>query len=135
LREHGLGARALEAVTCPVPDSEFRDHDPQDLPAPVRDLVLAAPDALTYQFVVEAEPGLETPLELASPPRARETSRARVYWRADGEAFGEDRSAGGEQVAEWRLRFALPAAVAGASRLRLDVDDRPGLFRVDAIRL
>ena len=57
LHEHGFHARTVLPLYVDVSNTEFRDHQIDALPPAVLRALLAQPDALAYQFLIEALPG------------------------------------------------------------------------------
>lgn len=134
----------LEVIEREVVDSEFHLQFDRMPPAVAR-YFLSMPDALTYQFIVTAEPA-QTNTEAANArwlhTRHEDTQRhalftAQLYWR-DAEGGSEDRKrtahgiVGNERQC---LRFDLSNLPAGIQQLRLDPADRPGFLRLFAMRL
>lgn len=128
----------LDTVERALPESEFRIAFDRLPPAVARHL-LAAPDALTYQFigsarpVAQAAPPLPAPDGTAWPAEALFT--AQLYLgRADG--YDEERKltcTGTIGQARQTLRFALPQGPI--SQLRLDPADRPGFLHLYSLTL
>lgn len=138
LREHGLGALGIETVDYLLHQSEFRDHYLDELQPALREAILAQPDALTYQFVVEAAPGREHAEQVSGSPAPRMTFGLQLYYRRQHEVFDERRSvqAVGEiGVSHQKIQFALPSLAQEPLHLRLDIADRPGFLRIHSIRL
>jgi GT2 family glycosyltransferase/2-polyprenyl-3-methyl-5-hydroxy-6-metoxy-1,4-benzoquinol methylase len=143
LRQVGLVPLDLERVMVDVNRSEFRGRYLDAMTPPLRGALLARPEALTYQFVVEtspAAPGL-TALDDEAPgeevvPELEFSSR--VYWRDETGAYEESASAtaiGRVGHPHQSLTFEIPASAAALSALRLDPADRPGYVRLHGIRL
>ncbi|HEY2743033.1 MAG TPA: class I SAM-dependent methyltransferase [Polyangia bacterium] len=135
-----LTATYLDAVTMPIDQSEFaRDHL-ERLPSSVLRTILAAPDALTYQFLVEAVPIAAAATE---PVRARVDAvtfsfLAQLHWRAADEPFDASRAAtlhGAMGADRQLMRFAIPAAARPPAALRLDPSNRPGYLRLYGMSL
>jgi len=138
LSEHGLGVTAVEVVSRPLHQSEFRDEHVDELPPALATAILTLPDALTYQLVAEAAPGVASAPDVAEAAAAHLTFGVKAYWRAEGEAFGEDRSAvasGEIGRADQTIALPVPALSRTPVELRLDVADRRGFLRVHGIRL
>jgi GT2 family glycosyltransferase/2-polyprenyl-3-methyl-5-hydroxy-6-metoxy-1,4-benzoquinol methylase len=138
LRAHGYSALSISPLRLDVQNTEFRDTALDELPLPVLRAVVALPDSLAYQFIVEASPrtGLDGFLEPAQEP-SHPRFTAQLYWSADG-AYAEARSAKASGiVGEERqtLRFPVPPAVPPPARLRLDVADRPGYLHLHDLRV
>lgn len=122
----------VDTVGMPLDQSEFRDSRVDSLPPAVSRTLLAMPDALTYQFIVE------------TAPVGRER-RAPVVQQADVPAFGFTAQLhhrgnhpfdaqhvttvhGRMGVDRQRLVFAIPPSELQA--LRLDPSNRPGYLRI-----
>ncbi|MFO1233108.1 MAG: methyltransferase domain-containing protein, partial [Paenacidovorax caeni] len=128
----------LDTVERTLPESEFRIAFDRLPPAVARHL-LAAPDALTYQFigsarpVAQAAPPLPAPDGTAWPGEALFT--AQLYLgRADG--YDEERKltcTGTIGQARQTLRFSLPQGPI--SQLRLDPADRPVFLHLHSLTL
>jgi GT2 family glycosyltransferase/2-polyprenyl-3-methyl-5-hydroxy-6-metoxy-1,4-benzoquinol methylase len=136
LRELGLQPLSLDFVRHTLDESEFRDHHLDALPPAVRAAILAIPDALTYQFIVEAATGGPAQPIVAPLERPRAVFGLQLYWRTAREAYSDATSlhASGELgVDPQEVRFQLPKEpLAG---LRFDVADRPGFLRIRSISL
>lgn len=131
LAAHGFAARSVQTVQMLPGQTEFPAATFEALPPAARDAVLDAPDALVYQFIVEAAP--EPAVVSRRPQPAPTTAAVQAFWCGSGETYDPRRSvtAGlvmGRARAEARLR--LPPDVGAASRLRLDLGDNPGFLRV-----
>jgi GT2 family glycosyltransferase/glycosyltransferase involved in cell wall biosynthesis/2-polyprenyl-3-methyl-5-hydroxy-6-metoxy-1,4-benzoquinol methylase len=66
LTECGWRALEIDQVRVPLTQSEFSPAALTDLPPPVRDLLLVAEDAETYQFIVACVPRERLPSELTA---------------------------------------------------------------------
>jgi O-antigen biosynthesis protein len=142
LGRHGWQARRLETIAVELRQSEFEVLAPS-LPAAVLRHLLELPDALSYQFVVEAEPlAAGVP---ADHRRFHVDSRSAVtdhavalYWRSGKGGYGEAR-----KLTQWgalgsdaqTFVFTLPEAAVGIDGLRLDPADRPGFLHLHGLRL
>lgn len=139
LRDLAWVPTAVEAVTVPLSRSEFASCDLSAMAPQVRDWLLHRPDALSYQFVVEAGrspdcvPG--SMLEHDAQRAPEFVFRCQLFWRQATTSYSEAASSvvfarlGGERQT---VRFRLPAE-PGLAALRLDPADRPGfihLFRL-----
>jgi GT2 family glycosyltransferase/2-polyprenyl-3-methyl-5-hydroxy-6-metoxy-1,4-benzoquinol methylase len=138
LRTHGYSALSVSSLRLDVQDSEFRDTGIDELPVPVLRAIVALPDALSYQFLVEAipRPGEDAAAEPAPGP-SEPRFTAQLYWSA-GDAYADGSSAEvsgiiGEE--RQTLRFALPATVPPPVKLRLDPADRPGYLHLHDLRV
>ena len=125
---------AAEAVPLSLTDSEFRLR--LETLAPVlRDELLARPDALCYQWVVEARRS-PAPTPVVLPQGAPEDRfQVRVFWRGDEPDFADGRN----QLAWGALgregQTVAPAFPAGQRALALRLSDRPGFVRLHGVRL
>ena len=135
----GMHATRIDTVTMPIDQSEFaRDHL-ESLPPAVLRTLLALPDALTYQFIVDVEPAGSGTALIVDEPRATAsfTFLAQLFYRSN-QPFDEAQSCtvhgklGAEQQ---RLSFPIPAPAADLQALRLDPTNRPGYLRLYAMSL
>jgi O-antigen biosynthesis protein len=136
LDKHGFHARAIRPLFVDPRDSEFRDAVLDTLaPAALRAL-LAQPDALTYQFVVEALPGHGiAPAPTHATPQLH--FGVQLYWSVGG-GYEESKSSSATAVlgeSRQLVELQVPPMVEKISGLRLDVSDRPGYLRIHAIEL
>ena len=91
LAEHGFGATALHPLTMQPASTELAGAAFAVLEPAVLQAVLDAPDALVYQFIVEAVRGAHAPgiaAKLARPPF---TTRVQAFWASPGEEYGAER--------------------------------------------
>jgi GT2 family glycosyltransferase/2-polyprenyl-3-methyl-5-hydroxy-6-metoxy-1,4-benzoquinol methylase/glycosyltransferase involved in cell wall biosynthesis len=136
LAENGWGVERCDAIRRELPDSEF--HAAFDaLPPAVARYLLVLPDALTYQFIITARPGMQG--ALAVPPVA-DLLPARALFSAELFLGGDDAHGrydetrkltvrgeiGGERQT---LRFDLPLSPP-LTGLKLDLADRPGFIHL-----
>jgi GT2 family glycosyltransferase/2-polyprenyl-3-methyl-5-hydroxy-6-metoxy-1,4-benzoquinol methylase/glycosyltransferase involved in cell wall biosynthesis len=141
LREQRWHVDSVMPVVLDLPDSEFRIR-PELLPPAVRRHLLSLPDALTYQFIVEARPAqpgeeIDDALALAPAPNPGASYSLQLYLKSVA-GYAEDRKlVSAALIGEQRqsVRFALPAAGEPLTGLRLDPADRPGFLHLHAIRL
>src|SRR4051812_35270043 len=124
LGRHGFHAVAVTPLHLPIQLSEFGDSGAGALPPGILRALLAHPDALTYQFIVEAAPGAGI---APSPPGGQTIPRftIQLYWALDGN-YRETNSAlasapMGEEYQQLELR--IPAIGGAPAALRLDVAD------------
>ncbi len=138
LRRVGWSPTSLDRVVLQVTASEFAARDLSAMAPALRHALLQRPDALTYQFVVEAgrEPCTSVPEDEGGPIDAPEWwFRCQLFWRTEATGFNESESAVtllrmGER--RQSVRFILPADRRPLA-FRLDPGDRPGfvhLFRL-----
>src|SRR6266566_3349650 len=136
LGRHGFRAVSVTPLHLPIQLSEFRDSGAGALSPGVLRALLSHPDALTYQFIVEAAPGVGI---APSPAAGQVVPRftVQLYWAVDG-SYRETNSARGsapmgEEHQEIELR--IPAIGRAPDALRLDVADRPGFVRLYSVAL
>jgi len=138
----GWFAHRLETVERALHESEFR-QDFDRLPPAVARHLLALPDAMAYQLVIEA--ALTPPADpeaagaLLAPPDVigQATFSAQVYLGAQGQ-YAEGRKvlqSGAMGKHRQTLTFALPSDGERIDRLRLDPADRPGYLHLHGITL
>jgi O-antigen biosynthesis protein len=134
LEEAGWHLWAAEQVTLSLTDSEFRVRLESLAPA-LRDELLARPDALCYQWVVEAR--LSPPPNAVALPQTPPEDRfqVRVFWRGAGTSFGDARNrlvwgALGRDDQSVTLDFPQ-----GQEALGIRLSDRVGFVRLRRIRL
>lgn len=134
LEEAGWHVWAAEQVALSLTDSEFRVRLESLVPA-LRDELLARPDALCYQWVVEARlsPSPNAVVLPQAPPEDR--FQVRVYWRGPGTEFGDARNrlvwgALGRENQTVVLDFPQ-----GQGALGIRLSDRVGFVRLRRIRL
>jgi 2-polyprenyl-3-methyl-5-hydroxy-6-metoxy-1,4-benzoquinol methylase len=136
LREVGLHALDIDVVHLDLSDSEFAREGLEGFAPSLREQLLSSPDALTYQFVVQAVPvdSDQPATRIEAPPPAAATFLAKLYWRSgDDPGFDELRAAFLRPklgVEPQRLRFPLPPLAGDEVGLRLDVADRPAFVRL-----
>ena len=138
LAEQGLRVLSLDFVTHTLEESEFRQQRLDRLPPPVQAALLSSPDALTYQFIVEATPGEPGAPIFAPLERPRALFSVQLYWRANEESYDGARSvvaAGEVGVDRQEIRLRLPRLDVPPRGLRLDVADRPGFLRLRTVAL
>jgi GT2 family glycosyltransferase/2-polyprenyl-3-methyl-5-hydroxy-6-metoxy-1,4-benzoquinol methylase len=133
LDRHGFGALSMRAVVLEPERTEFATTLFEQLPPPVRKAILDAPDALAYQFVIEAIPGHHAPqiVERLRSPQLRFGLQA--FWAARDEAYDEKRSvAATALMGEWaqKVELRLPQLAGPVGKLRIDVADRPGFLHL-----
>jgi len=140
LGEQCWAVQQIDTIHRELPDSEFKAQFDQLPPAVARHL-LAAPDALAYQFIGAAQP-VEQPVTAdqqgtPDPAQAHALFTAQLYTDC-GAGYVEDgkRSATGVMgQARQTLRFDIPQSEHPPVRLRLDLADRPGFVHLHALRL
>jgi len=138
LGEYRWALRELDTIRRELPDSEFKARF-DDLPPAVARYLLAAPDALTYQFIGVAEPVEEA----ASNDIPADTAPASALFTAQvfvdrGQGFlehGKLTATGAMGIGRQTLRFDWPKDTPPIAALRLDPADRPGFLHLYALRL
>lgn len=144
LNQHGWRAAAVRSVIKQLDASEFRVAV-DDLPPAVARYLLAIPNGLAYQFIIEAHPAArldehaDKPVAVttdaeAPPAQARFTAQLFVK-HADG--YAEQRKLLAYGVigeANQILSFALPAD-PNLTGMRLDPADRPGFLNLRDMRI
>src|SRR5206468_605201 len=129
LAQYGFGALSVRSVALEPERTEFAGTLFENLPPAVRQAVLDAPDALAYQFIVEAVPGAHAPqvVEFLRRPQLRFSLQA--YWAADNEPYEEKRSVAATALlgeGSQKVELVLPDIPDAVGKLRVDVADRPG---------
>jgi len=130
----GLSAVHIDTVQLSLAESEFRGTMLHGMPPALVDALLSRPDALTYQFIVEAVVAGESPPETVAieAPPASLTFSVQLYRRSrtgQCEEGTATRTLAGLAVDRQRVRLAIPPTQELAG-LRLDPSDRPGLMRL-----
>lgn len=150
LERTGWQVQQLETIERATQESEFKTPFDRLPPAVARHL-LATADALTYQFIVTAEPvavgdSADNQRFLAQheivpgqEPQAQALFSAQLYWD-EGQGMSEERKivqAGVIGQERQTLRFALPApdTLAALRTLKFDPADRPGILYLHGLRL
>ncbi|MGZ3441120.1 MAG: class I SAM-dependent methyltransferase [Polyangia bacterium] len=135
----GLQATHVDTVAMPIDQSEFAGDHVESLPPAVLRTLLAQPDALTYQFIVEVAPtGSGVPVSVEPPAAAASFTYLAKLFHRSGPSFDEAHSTTvhGEMGKErQRLRFAIPASSSDVVALRLDPTNRPGYLRLYTMAL
>ncbi len=137
LRESGFKPSFLDRVDLDPCQSEFKIFLEQ-LSGPCRKQLLLSPDALTYQYVVEAEVAAQTAdAEEVIWPETRWAFSLQLFWRRENELFSQKNStlALGEVGAERQhIRFPIPP-LPGITALRFDPADREGIISLHGMTL
>lgn len=136
LQRCGYRLRDLDRVEWMPEQTEFQ-RDIEACPPKLRDYLLAHPDSLTYQFIVDAEPGEMTDADIEQWLAAAQGPSdpyfiAKVYWGGPDEALDESRCHRQPvHIREERnlIRFDLPVDQPLAT-VRFDPVDRPGYLDV-----
>lgn len=135
----GLHVTGIDTVGMPLNESEFAGDHLERLPPAVQRTLLAQPDALTYQFIVEiaaAAAAVPAAFEQRADVPAY-TFLAQLFYRSNY-AFDAAHcvTVHGEMgVDRQRLRFAIPPAAPDLVGLRLDPTNRPGYLRLYSMAL
>ncbi|WP_232420208.1 methyltransferase domain-containing protein [Nitrosococcus watsonii] len=136
---HGLVPLSMEGIPCDIRASEFRSYYVETLPPAIYRLLQAYPDALTYQFIVEAAPGVQAAKKLAAEPTAPEFHFAcRLYWRTGGAEYQEENSRyvlGCIGKEHQTIRFSMPALPEIPMGIRIAPAERPGFMQIHQIAL
>lgn len=147
----GWHVNSAQTVQRELTESEFAQ--PFDaLPPAVARYLLTQPDALTYQFIIGAQPNsaISTQAPALPSPIAIETSNdndvhrraearfsMELFWRT-GDKYAQEMKAHATGVIGRRqqmLTFALPPAYSTYRGIRLDPADRPGFLHLFSLRL
>jgi O-antigen biosynthesis protein len=143
LSEWGWDVHVLETVERDLPDSEFRS-DFVSLPPAVSRHLLALEDALTYQFIVAAQPAKRgviydpLPAYTSTLGQTKGASFSAQVYCATPQGYDEDRKilARAEMGrVKQKITFALPDDGLLISSIRLDPADRPGFLHWHRIAL
>ena len=142
LAQRGLSVTGLDTVPLPLQHSEFGARYPDALPPAVYQYLCALPDAQTYQFIVEAMPGVADAVGETLPTaeqRAPELSFfCRIYWKKSGEDY-ESRNVASALARIGKsfqnISFPIPATGGPLAGIRLAPSDRPGYLAFHGMRL
>lgn len=137
LREHGLHILNLKSVSKDPRNSEFRKYYLDALPPNIFRAIAAQPEALAYQFIVEAA-FQEQDIVIAGVPSIFPAFGSQLFWRFDGEEYATHQSrmaTGLLGVDRQIIAFELPPATRPLYALRLDPADRPGFLHIYGMRL
>ncbi|MGB4781977.1 glycosyltransferase, partial [Candidatus Methylomirabilis sp.] len=137
LREHGLHILNLKSVSKDPRDSEFRKYHLDALPPSIFRAIAAQPEALAYQFIVEAA-FQEEDVVIAGVPSIFPAFGSQLFWRFDGEEYATHQSrmaTGLLGIDRQTIAFELPPATRPLYALRLDPADRPGFLYIYGMRL
>ena len=138
LGRRGFAVTCIETVSKDLRETEFRDRYLDALSENLFRTILAQPDALTYQFIVEAAFGKHHTTSVAQAGVQRPRFGCQLFWHLEGEDFSADRScftAGIIGEERQVIAFNLPSMSVAPVALRLDPADRPGFLHIHAIRL
>ena len=141
LRERGWQVDLVRPVYVDLRDSEFRPAF-DELPPAVRRYLLARPDGLTYQFIIQARPADGKPVEGTEAPDQPELNQSACYstqlYLKQASGYAEERKlVTPARIGEQRqcIAFPLPTGTGSLTGVRFDPADRPGFLNLFAIRL
>ncbi|MCU1279810.1 MAG: glycosyl transferase family 2 [bacterium] len=139
IEECGLHVTAVDTVGMPLNQSEFAGDQLESLPPAVLRTILAQPDALTYQFIVEVTATKSAlPIAIAERPSVPAfTFLAQLFYRGN-DPFDQAHAStvhGAMGVDRQRLRFEIPASASDLTVLRFDPTNRPGYLRLYSMGL
>lgn len=136
LATHQFHAQTLRPLYADIGNTEFHQHHLDELAPSVLRALLAQPDALAYQFLVEVLPGPgPAPAAEGAPPPPR--FGVQLYIGRGGR-FDEEHSvrAGGVLgAARQKIELRWGPLAEPPAALRLDIADRPGYLRLHSISI
>ncbi len=145
LAKSGFGAQRIQSVLVDPTDSEFAEQLRSRVANNVVGTVLQSPDALAYQFIIEAQPGPHAEAVIAQlahdaplPSPRGLVITTQLYWSGAEGNFSEDQTVlgiSGPATGQIELSLNLPAQCGPIARLRLDPVNCTGYFRVDELAL
>lgn len=138
LSKCGLKPTHWDQISRQPGDSEFRHRYPDALSPTLWGALSAHPDALTYQFIVEAASNDASISEAPMPPAlAPEFGfMVQAYWSATADAFNEAASVKAfAHLGSKHQTVTLPLELTGRGYLRIDPADRPGTMKLWALRI
>ena len=147
LQQHHLRTLSIDTVNVDISASEFRARHIDALPPKLYRYLRAQPDALTYQFIVEAAPadrnapgrisqGTDLPATITPQPELH--FACQLYWRTRDNDYREENSLTSlAQIGNDRqlIELALPSLNEELTGLRLDPADRPGFLHIHSLSL
>ncbi len=137
LREHGFSVSSFRRVTADLRETEFRKHYLDTLPENLYKTILAQPDVLTYQFIVEAMPGSH-PEIFEEFPEPKLRFGCQMFWRTGDMPYSHERCAiASGVIGEERqvVSLLVPPMEQAATAIRLDLADRPGFLHLHNMQL
>lgn len=141
LGENAWQIDVLDTVRRELPESEFKTQF-DDLPPAVSRFLLAAPDALAYQFIGAAHPVTEPVTNILDGEAAEDGAPQALFttqlYVDRGQGYTEDgklSATGAIGLDHQKVRFDIPAGETPVTRLRFDPADRPGFIYLYAITL
>lgn len=138
LRKCGFKPTRWDQISRQPGDSEFRHRYPDALPPALWQVLRSFPDALTYQFIVEAATEDAPVAEVAMPAQlAPEFGfMVQVYWSNLSGDFHEAESAKTlAQLGALEQTICLPLPATNLTQLRVDPADRPGTLKLWSLRI
>ncbi|MDD2390304.1 MAG: glycosyltransferase [Desulfobacterales bacterium] len=137
LRESGFKPSFFDRVDLDPCQSEFKVFLEQ-LSGPCRKQLLLSPDALTYQYVIEADVVTQNAAaENAIWPESRWAFSLQLFWRCENELFSQENSTlalGEIGVGRQHIQFLIPPQSA-ITALRFDPADRQGIISLHRMML
>ena len=139
LGEQHWALDTIDTITRELPESEFQVAFDSLPPAVARHL-LGTPDALTYQFIVVAQPvaqaqSAELPPASAAPAQAQFTAQLYLGRNSQYDEATKLTATGAIGQERQTLRFELPRQEQPITHLRLDPADRAGFLHLYRITL
>lgn len=142
LHESGLVIGSIDRIELDPRETEFFSHV-DAFPPKLLKLLASRPDALTYQFIVEATFGAATEENSVDDVDEGVTPISlsyvtQLFWRSENQNYADKNSVTaigriGEE--KQQLRFQIPALDQASEALRLDLSDRPGYVVIHTIKL
>ena len=142
LDRYGFKAVQLDCIMRDIGHSEFHARYLDAWPPAITRFLLNRPDALAYQFILEAVPKQRNTAAsaiVADPPAPELHFSSELYWRYENRGFAPFQCVteqGVIGIEHQLLHFDLPSiASEPLAELRLDPADRPCIIHLYAIRL
>ncbi len=139
LERHAFTVLSVDSVIYDLRDSEFQDCYLEALPRSIYRVLAAYPDALTYQFIVEAVPRGQATKKLKTKKNTPKFHfGCQLYWRSEKAEYNEKESVhalGRIGEDHQMIRFSIPSMSKAPVGIRLDLADRPGFMRIYKIAL
>lgn len=144
LENHGFEILSINPLLKDIRETEFKDHFLDACaPALVRTL-LAQPDALTYQFIVDAvyNPAHRTVAKKAGYQKNTKINQiffgCQLFWKSKQDNYSAIQSINAAGVIGkvcQNICFKFPHLDIPPEKLRLDLSDRPGVMNLYNMRL
>ncbi len=143
LQDSGLGIRSIEPIELDPRETEF-DSATHAFTPKLFNLLISRADALTYQFIVEAQfddQAAHTQIDDHQPENLTSVSlsyAAQLFWRSEKQDYANSRSVttiGKIGEDKQTLTLQIPALDQTCVALRLGLADRPGYVRIHTIKL